>query len=329
MRKELTILMYHYVRPIAGSLYPAIRGLELRDFEGQLDYIEQHYNVVSAANVVAAANGGNALPDRPLLLSFDDGYSDHYRHVFPVLTRRKLSGVFFPPACSVLERKMLDVNKIHFLLASTNDHASLVKYIEHEVDAARIELDLRTSMEYREKFLQANRFDSAQDIYIKRMLQRALPERLRNRIVDDLFRRHVSLDETGFADELYASEQNLGEMLAAGMEIGSHGYAHYWLDSLSVQEQTADIDRSLDMLERIGVARDGFYFCYPYGAYTSETLNLLRARGCAAGFTTKVALARLDAMSLLELPRLDTNDLPRHGAAELAYWTQQVKQNAE
>lgn len=321
--------MYHYVRPIAESRYPGIRGLELTDFEGQLDYIERHYNVVSVADVVQAKTGGKPLPECPLLMSFDDGYSDHYRHVFPVLKRRNLTGVFFPPACAVVERKILNVNKIHFLLSGMRDYASLVSHIEHAIESARDVFSLLSLAEYRGKFWQSNRFDSAEVIYVKRMLQHALPESLRTRIVEDLFRRYVSQDEAGFAEELYVSEENLGEMLAAGMEIGSHGSAHYWLDSLPVEDQAADIDHSLDMLERIGVSRQGFYFCYPYGAYTSETVDILRARGCAAAFTTKVALADMDSTDLLELPRLDTNDLPKHAAANLVSWTQRGKQNTK
>lgn len=321
--------MYHYVRPIAGSRYPGIRGLDLTDFVGQLDYIERHYNVVTVADVVQAKTGCKPLPDYPLLMSFDDGYSDHYRYVFPVLKQRNLTGVFFPPARAVVERKMLDVNKIHFLLAGMSDYASLVSHIEHAVELMRDDFPLLSLAEYRAKYWQANRFDSGEVIYVKRMLQHALPEILRTRIIENLFHRYVSEDETGFADELYVSEQNLGDMLAAGMEIGSHGYAHYWLDSLSVEDQTVDIDHSLEFLERVGVQRQGFYFCYPYGGYSSETVGILRTRNCAAAFTTRVALADMDSTGLLELPRLDTNDLPKLASTEPVTWTQQAKKNAE
>ena len=33
---KLTIVMYHYVRPINGSRYPEIKGLELDDFVGTI-----------------------------------------------------------------------------------------------------------------------------------------------------------------------------------------------------------------------------------------------------------------------------------------------------
>jgi peptidoglycan/xylan/chitin deacetylase (PgdA/CDA1 family) len=327
MRHSLTILMYHYVRPIAESDFPNIRGLELTDFEGQLDYIERHYNVVTMADVVAQENEGRPLVERPLLLSFDDGYADHYCHVFPALARRKMTGVFFVPGGAVLDRHMLDVNKIHFLLAATDDREKIIHHIEDTIEGARSEFGLLPLDEYKRIYWQANRFDSGQDIYIKRMLQLGLPEILRNRIVDSLFSRYVSQDVLAFADDLYVSEQNLVEMRSAGMEIGSHGYGHYWLDNLNIGEQAIDIDRSLEMIERIGMERHGFYFCYPYGGYTNETVDLLRARGCSAAVTTRVAIARLDSKNLLELPRLDTNDLPKDRAAPLSPWTEEAIMN--
>jgi peptidoglycan/xylan/chitin deacetylase (PgdA/CDA1 family) len=311
MSTSLTIVMYHYVRPLRSSAFPEIKGLDLSEFEGQLDYIEQNYQVVSAAQIMEAASGGELLPDSPLLLTFDDGYSDHYQHVFPELNRRKMSGVFFPPGCAVMERTLLDVNKLHFLLASGIDFQYLIEKIESEVNLERKRFCLGSLEEYRNEFWLPNRFDPANIVYIKRMLQSALPEELRTRITTELFRRYVSSDERSFADDLYLSVENLKEMADAGMEVGSHGYVHNWLDSLTPKEQKKDIDLSLAFLEEAGMGRDRFLFCFPYGAYNQETLVILKDLGCGAAFTTSVALADLHKCSLLELPRLDTNDLPK------------------
>ncbi len=312
--RSFTVVMYHYVRPISASKYPRIRGLELADFEGQLEYIEQHYSVISLATLLAAKESGAPLPPRSLLLTFDDGYIDHHRYVAPALARRKLTGLFFPTASAVIARKILDVNKVHFILATATDTDTLIAHIESAVESCRPECDLLSLAEYRANLWQPSRFDSANIIYIKRMLQVALPLTLRSRIVDELFSLFVTKDEEGFADELYLSEEDIRSMVGHGMEIGSHGYDHRWLDRLTESEQADDIDRSLSMLKRAGVDTKRFSFCYPYGAYSSATLELLRARHCAAAFTTNVALANIDA-DFLELPRIDTNDLPKRGDA--------------
>jgi peptidoglycan/xylan/chitin deacetylase (PgdA/CDA1 family) len=329
MGSALTIVMYHYVRPLEGSLYPRLKGLELSDFEGQLDYLQKHYHPVSAEDVVCAYREQSSLPDNSVLVTFDDGYSDHHKFVMPALKRRGMTGVFFPPSCSVEEREILDVHKIHFILASADDSNKLVQGIEIAVEAARQEFNLQSLIEFRSKFFVPNRFDTADINYVKRMLQVALPEVLRKRITAQLFHTYVSRDEASFADDLYVSSDNLCEMLEEGMEIGSHGHAHYWLNSLSKESQARDIDRSLDMLERIGLSREGFYFCYPYGGYNEDTVDILASRGCAAAFTTQVDLARPSAGNFLELPRLDTNDLPRSADAEKATWTCDVEQSTQ
>lgn len=321
MNGTLTILMYHYVRPLAGSSWPRIRGLDLELFRGQLDYLERHYSIIDAAKLGAALKQQEALPARACLLTFDDGYSDHYRFVFPELRRRGLSGVFFAPSSAILDRSILDVNKIHFVMAASPDTAGLAANVEEMIEGARHELDLPTIAEYRTQYLKAGGFDSADERYVKRLLQHALPKSLRSQIVGELFRRRVQEDEAAFAEELYVTPENLREMAAAGMTIGCHGHAHSWLDKLTAERQADDLDHSLRLLDVVGVPRADFAFCYPYGAYDGHTLELLRRRGCAWAVTTVQDLAHLERDEPLRLPRLDTNELPKHDAQPAADWT--------
>jgi hypothetical protein len=51
---ELTIVMYHYVRPIVGSKFPGIKGLEFEGFKRQLDYLNEHFNIVTTEQVIDA-----------------------------------------------------------------------------------------------------------------------------------------------------------------------------------------------------------------------------------------------------------------------------------
>lgn len=46
---------------------------------------ENGYHPISVDQLVAAQNGGPALPDKAVLLTFDDGYISFYTHVFPLL----------------------------------------------------------------------------------------------------------------------------------------------------------------------------------------------------------------------------------------------------
>jgi peptidoglycan/xylan/chitin deacetylase (PgdA/CDA1 family) len=152
--------------------------------------------------------------------------------------------------------------------------------------------------------------DTPEVLFIKLMLQKGLPETVRNRICDALFTRFVSADETAFATELYMSVDQARTMLRAGMTFGSHGYSHQWLSAMTPDEQARDIDRSLDFLGELGVPRNDWTICYPYGAYDANTIDVVRGRGGVLGVTTREAVADLGRDGALELPRVDTIHIP-------------------
>ena len=321
MKGVLTIVMYHYVRDLRHARYPEIKGLAKDDFEEQIQYIKKHYNVISGPELMDAIVEGAPLPQRPLMLTFDDGYIDHFTEVFPVLDRENLPGCFFPPAKCILENKVLDVNKIHFVLASAPEKRTLVDYIFKQIDENRSRYDLATSAEYWEKLGRPSRFDPAEVIFCKRMLQSELPIELRQAITEELFSRYVTTDEASFSRELYMTPDQLRMLHRHGMYVGSHGYDHFWLNTLSTQEQEREIDKSLAFLKTVDSDIRRWIMCYPYGAYDESLLSVLKSRNCIIGLTTEVGLARLGEHNLLALPRLDTNDLPKDSNAEVNEWT--------
>jgi peptidoglycan/xylan/chitin deacetylase (PgdA/CDA1 family) len=324
----LTIVGYHYVRPIAASRYPAIKGLEVAAFRSQMSYFDRHYHFVSIEDVVASVEEGATLPDRPLLLTFDDGYIDHYAYAFPILREFGARGAFYPTTAAVLEHRVLDANKIHFILASVQDCQVLVDAIELAIAAAPGQ-SATALQDYRGQYWVGNRFDSAPVLYCKQLLQHALPEPLRRRTVDDLFARFVTRDESSFAAGLYLGVSELQEMVAAGMHVGGHGGRHAWLDRLPAEEQQQDIDDSLRLLRAVwdGEDRHCFTFCYPYGGYNDATLDLLRERNCRAGLTVRPDLAYPDRQRMLELPRLDTTDFPTDPSEQPGLWTVRAHTN--
>ena len=321
-QRRVTVVMYHFVRDLRRSRYPAIKGLDIERFAGQLAYIQRHYTVVRMEDVIAAARDpGARLPPRALLLTFDDGYADHYQQVFPLLDRLGLQGSFFPPARAVLERRVLDVNKIHFVLAATSDTARVVAAMDAHLTARRAEHGLASPAELRERYAHANRWDDADVIYVKRVLQKGLPDAVRAEITDALFREFVSDDEAAFANELYVSLEQLQCMQRHGMHIGSHAFDHVWLDTLRADEQAKQVRASMDFLRSVGCDMSAWTMCYPYGGYDATLLATLADHGCSLGLTTEVRIADLDADAPLTLPRLDTNDLPDRDDAPPVGWT--------
>lgn len=116
--QNLYIAMYHYTRDLKNSRYPEIKGLDYHLFKEQLDFFAANFHVVTMEQVLEAAYGLHPLPKKALLLTFDDGYIDNFTVAFPLLKDRKMQGSFFIPGKTITENVLLDVNKIHFVLAS-------------------------------------------------------------------------------------------------------------------------------------------------------------------------------------------------------------------
>jgi peptidoglycan/xylan/chitin deacetylase (PgdA/CDA1 family) len=311
MNRRVTIVMYHYVRDLMRSRYPKIKGLSLARFRRQLDYIESHYTPITVEKLCAALGAERQdLPPNPILLTFDDGYSDHFVNVFPLLDARGIQGCFFPPAQAVLEHTVLDVNKIHFVLAAVSDAATLLDEAFASLAEFRSQYVLKTRDAYLQAVAGEHRYDTREVTLLKRLLQRELPERVRAEIVRRLFAKYVTSDEAAFACELYMSVDQIACLRRHGMHIGSHGYAHAWLNHVSPEAQATEIDRSLDFLQMLGIGKGEWTMCYPYGGFNDSLLEILRDRRSRLGFTVEARVADLDLDDRLTLPRVDTNDLP-------------------
>jgi peptidoglycan/xylan/chitin deacetylase (PgdA/CDA1 family) len=258
---------------------------------------------------------GAPLPPKSALLTFDDGYLDHFTNVFPVLDARGLSGCFFPPARCILDREVLDVNKIHHVLASQASPAEIADRVFELMEAWGDPDALRSRAAYREAVDGEHRFDEPEVVLLKRMLQRELPKPLRTRILDRLFETYVDVREEVLAEELYMDLEQVRCLRRHGMYVGSHGDRHAWMDRLDPEEQREDIDRSLEFLGEVGTPLDGWVMCYPYGAHDESLRRYLREQGCAVGLSTGAAVADLMRNEPLALPRLDTNDIPFREAA--------------
>ena len=312
MSQPLTIVMYHYIRDFTRTRYPEIKGLAVDGFHRQLDHLAEHHTIVRMEDVIAACDGAAPLPPDAALLTFDDGYAEHFDTVFPILHERGLQGSFFPPVEPVRDGVLLDVNRIHFVLASADSSAELAAAIDTRVDELRVDHDLYPVAAYRSEWAHANRFDDAETVYVKRMLQTALPPDVRRQIAGDLFARFVSVDESAFAAELYLTSDQARLMVSCGMYFGSHGRSHRWLNRVERATQEAEIDGSLEFLADIGMpVEDQWAMCFPYGGWNESLLEVMRSRGCSIGLTTEVATADLDVHDRLALPRYDTNDFPQ------------------
>ncbi len=315
MSKEMSsyckTVMYHYVRPIQNSQFPNIKGLEVEGFKRQIKYFKKNFKIIDAYQLLDAIYENKDIPQKSILLTFDDGLKDHFENVFPILKKNEIQGLFFTPSKPILEKTVLDVHKIHFILESSNQPSKLVNQIFEHISKNKEKYHLREPNEYFSDLANSNRFDSGEIIFIKRMLQREIPRELRNELCTILFRENVNETEEDFSEKLYLSFDEICEMKENGMFFGAHGHSHEWFTFMTKQELEKDLEECSNFYSKINNDQKTWIMCYPYGAYDENVISIMKKHHYKAGLTTIVGDTKVSKDNSYSLQRLDTNDFPQ------------------
>ena len=307
---NIYIVMYHYVREIKKSKFQNLKGLEFKDFKKQINFFIKHFNIISHNDLVEILQTKKIPKKKSILLTFDDGYIDHWKYVFPYLREKRITGNFYPPVQVIKNNKVLDVNKIHFILEKELDKKkilkSIFKYTNKYLNKDENSLNLN-------KIETKNRYDDKETVIIKRLLQSHLPLKIREKITNKLFNEIVSHSEESFSKKLYMDTKNIKEMFSNKMSFGSHGNNHYWWENLSNHDQERELKTSINFFKSIKVYDSNFSVCYPYGSYNLNTIKMIKKNNIKFALTTKVgSLNKKNIRYNFELPRHDTNDFKNH-----------------
>lgn len=308
------MLTYHYVREREAVRFGGLHVRSTSEFDQQLDRLDPATATTVAAAVEAVAAGADPTPGT-WVVTFDDGFSDHYDVVYPRLRERGVTGAFYPPTASTLHRTLLDVHMIQLLMTS-GQAVEAIKAVAIDFLTAEGRSDQIPALEPDvSQRSTGGRFDRADARALKRGLQAELDPEIRSSVVRHLFDRVIGEDAAVVANELYLDLAQLREMARGGMEIGGHSATHRHLDVLDDAELRAEIDASLELLDAVhGTRRDDLVFCYPYGSSDQRVIEAVRAAGFVAGLGVQSGTVTADSDIML-LPRFDTNDIDQLAAA--------------
>lgn len=89
----LPVLMYHKIQPAAAQDDLVI---SVDKFEEQLRYLKHNgFNTISLSQLTAYVTKGAALPHKPVMLTFDDGYRDNLLYAYPLLKKYGMKANIF------------------------------------------------------------------------------------------------------------------------------------------------------------------------------------------------------------------------------------------
>ncbi|MGJ4730570.1 polysaccharide deacetylase family protein [Luteimonas sp. SDU101] len=273
-RRALTVIMFHRVLteqdPRWATCDPDYT-LEAGLLERCLAFFRRHYNVVSADQVLAARRDGTPLPDRALLITFDDGWADNHAHALPRLQAAGMPALLFTVA------DVVDRNEPFFqerLIAAFRRNTVRVPALLQALAEAGHPLQpapADTIDGLRKVIAAIEALDTDARSHLLAPFAAAM---------DDGVRQMVTRDE-------------LRELDAGGMAIGVHGKTHTPMtraDDLDAELATA---RQL-VGQHLGGDAPPATMSYPHGRYDAKVLERTRAAGYELAFTSDPVMNPVD-----------------------------------
>jgi peptidoglycan/xylan/chitin deacetylase (PgdA/CDA1 family) len=90
--RPVPVLMYHHINHHKGDMVTITPEV----FEGQMEYLQRAgYRTLKIQELVSYINGGLTLPQKAVVVTFDDGWLDNYMYAFPILKKYKINATVF------------------------------------------------------------------------------------------------------------------------------------------------------------------------------------------------------------------------------------------
>jgi len=307
-RNALAVLTYHRVdEPDSRPwLNPSLLSATPAAFEAQMAGLLRRHRPVGLAQVLAAQRGGASLPERAVLVTFDDAYRDFLDHAWPVLVRYGIPATLFVPTAYPDGDRAFWWDRVWQLVRTAPDGPM-------ETPAGRLELSDEASRRAAARALVEHHKGLA---HTKAMAS-----------IDRLVSPAVATSPapaTGTDEPDVLGWDEIRELAAAGLQVALHSRTHALLTQLDNHEMEQELTGSRGDLEsRLGTLAFGTTFAYPAGRHSPETRAALARLGFELAFTTDRGINRVGTSDPLQLRRLNVGMRagPELVRAQMAFFT--------
>jgi peptidoglycan/xylan/chitin deacetylase (PgdA/CDA1 family) len=267
------VLMYHRIAeepfdPWGLAVAPA-------RFKEQLEWLARNRQPLSLREF-AELHRRRRLPPEAVAITFDDGYACASEIAAPLLREFGIPATVFLPVDLIERRQAFWWDELEEIVLDY-DGASLHLGGEEIAVGQAHAADRRWEPRSEPGTPRQRAFGE-----ILNLITRRKPAE-RDRIMDEL------RGQARRANDLPASKRPMTpeqvRIVARQFEFGSHTRTHPWLSDLNPAEQMDEIGGSVDRLEALTGSRPST-FAYPYGMWSEQSRDLVRAAGFGCACTT-------------------------------------------
>ncbi|MGA8849160.1 MAG: polysaccharide deacetylase family protein [Dehalococcoidia bacterium] len=266
MRRKLTksqvaILMYHRVCPHTDNW--SLESLNPRSFHKQIEYLSHGYEFLRLDALVECIHQRKSLPEKAVVITFDDGYKDNYLYAYPILKKYRI------PATIFLSTGYIDKSRLFWW--------DEIRYIINNTTA--VQLDLDELGKY--SLCPANRCRAGFIISDK---LKDLPGGRKNVLIAKLTNICQVSIPPSLGTEFVLSWDEVGEMSNDCIAFGAHTVNHPILTNVPLEQARWEITQSKkDIEERLG--KEVTAFSYPYGDFNPKIVKLVQESGFTCAFS--------------------------------------------
>lgn len=303
------VIFYHYIRKT--SRYK-VHALSVDSFEREVDFLLDNMPPLDPDEVIHCVKTRKKIR-KGFLLTFDDGFKEHYDVAYKYLKTKGLSGIFFPNILPLIESKVPLANQLQVLVGNM-EFERLTELIMHLLSErfSRFSFSELPKSPYYIKRMDNNRIND-----LKYFLNFTLPWKISQDLINDIFNQYIT-DNGSFIHENFLTLEQIKEMSDNGMVFGGHTVTHPYLTICDKDIKQREILDSINFIEDITESKSSF-FCYPYGHYDHGCIEILKNSEVEVAFTTapddnfhyksKFNVGRYDTVLLPPVSKFKLSDL--------------------
>jgi peptidoglycan/xylan/chitin deacetylase (PgdA/CDA1 family) len=270
------ILMYHSVLPDPSLQVDSLGGIAHSElvFRAQMELLARDFCPISLDQAVKHVLGGDDLPKRSVVVTFDDGYADNHDVAMPILNQVGVPATFYVTVDCVENRRLPWPSRLRFAFDTTK----LSRWVDSVAktwilnDPAKREEALLASCD-----ICCQLSGTAQEAFVS-----CVEQELEARVPNQSGSPMMNYDQ-------------LRTLTQRGHTVGSHTITHPNMAYLNEGEARHELTHSKRLLE---LHLDGpiKHFSYPCPAlsphWNVQTVELSRAASYETGVTTTSGLTR-------------------------------------
>lgn len=251
-------LCYHYIRSAeTARRFPRILGNREDLFLDQIKMLEKNFEIISPKQALDFSYGRFRPAEKTgLLITFDDGLSDHYLAA-KILKERQIKGLFFIPTCILIDNLPANPVIIHYILAVYGIAGFLKEYNK-----------VRASMGLENQEINPKNGKNQWEIIarIKTEFKYELDHKTAREILLCIYKASMLKDYPDAMKVMHLSHRQVVEILEMGHSIGVHTHSHLSVGAskLNTEEINREIIFPQKYLEEI-FQTEVSAFSYPFG----------------------------------------------------------------